>query len=322
MKKYRRLVLGGTFDHLHLGHQKFLDKAFSLAEKVNIGLMDNPEWLISKKFSLGIESFKKRKSILIKYLKSKQYLERSTIIPLNDIYGNTIIEKNLDAILVTRQTLKNALLINNLRQKKGINKLDIIEIEIQNDKKEQIISSERIRKGEINRYGFNYFDIFNKRDLILPQTKRFSLRKPLGKIYPKLPVIKKNKVLIVSVGDIVSQSFVDKGIIPDVRIIDHKSRRKPLVLNELASTRIINKPGTINKQAVRFIQDKIQKVIKDHKRRLIEINGEEDLLVLPAILLLPLGSLVYYGQFDVGVVEVRITEQIKEKVRKILKLFI
>lgn len=324
MRKYRYLVLGGTFDHLHLGHQKFLDQAFSLADKVDIGLVNNSRWLAKKKLQSEIESYSQRKSRLIQYLKLKQYFQRAKIIPLKDIYGSTLVEKKLQAILITQYTRKNAILINALREKKEMEKLDIIEVKTQNDKNEQTISSERIRLGEINRDGFIYFDLFNKARLKLPKKLRPTLRQPLGKIYSLLPAFNNNKSqnIVVTVGDIISQSFMERNLIPDIRVIDYRSRRKPLTGEGNNQCRIINQAGTINQQAVFSLKYAIQNQLEKRNKTLIEIKGEEDLLVLPAVLLLPLGARVYYGQLNIGLVEIEVTEATKEKVRKILELFI
>jgi len=52
------------------------------------------------------------------------------------------------------------------------------------------------------------------------------------------------------------------------------------------------------------------------------IDGEEDLLTLPAILLAPLSSLVLYGQWDRGAVMVEVTEEMKNQVKKLLERFV
>ena len=51
------------------------------------------------------------------------------------------------------------------------------------------------------------------------------------------------------------------------------------------------------------------------------VKGEEDLLALPAILFAPLNSVVLYGQIDLGVVMVEVTEEKKKGVEEILKKF-
>jgi len=51
------------------------------------------------------------------------------------------------------------------------------------------------------------------------------------------------------------------------------------------------------------------------------IDGEEDLLTLPAILFAPLGSLVLYGHWQHGIIGVEITEEIKQAVKVIIGKF-
>jgi uncharacterized protein (UPF0218 family) len=63
----------------------------------------------------------------------------------------------------------------------------------------------------------------------------------------------------------------------------------------------------------------------------IEVSGEEDLLVLPVIESAPIGSVVYYGQPPVaawacgpaieGLVEVTITPEVKRHVTELLSRF-
>jgi hypothetical protein len=52
------------------------------------------------------------------------------------------------------------------------------------------------------------------------------------------------------------------------------------------------------------------------------IEGEEDLAVLPAILLSPLSWVVIYGQPEEGLVYIPITQEIKLKSLKLLQKFI
>ena len=54
---------------------------------------------------------------------------------------------------------------------------------------------------------------------------------------------------------------------------------------------------------------------------MIKVKGEEDLLALPAILLAPLHSIMLYGQMDMGIVMVEVTEEKKKEVMEILKKF-
>src|SRR5664279_2778783 len=118
-------ILGGTFDHFHIGHQRLIDQAFESSEKVTIGL--STQKLYEKKFLAAvIEDYQTREKILRDYLLRKQYLQRASIIPLTNIYGNALTEKNIEAIFVTKATSFNARKINAQRQQKGFPALKII----------------------------------------------------------------------------------------------------------------------------------------------------------------------------------------------------
>ncbi|HZJ18601.1 MAG TPA: DUF359 domain-containing protein, partial [Patescibacteria group bacterium] len=60
---------------------------------------------------------------------------------------------------------------------------------------------------------------------------------------------------------------------------------------------------------------------ENKKKTLILIKGEDDLAVLPLILCAPLNFYIYYGQPDKGVVEILVTEDVKEKAYKLASRF-
>ena len=53
----------------------------------------------------------------------------------------------------------------------------------------------------------------------------------------------------------------------------------------------------------------------------IVVDGEEDLLTLPAILFAPPNSLVLYGHWQHGIIAVEVDEEMKEKIWKIIERF-
>src|SRR5438552_240805 len=111
---YSFLVLGGTFDHLHAGHRAMLDMAFSLSKHVVIGLTTDA--MITEKQALdSLQSFDERKKELENYLKETKVLDRSEIVPICDLYGTTLEDTRLEAIVVTSQTKQGARKINEER---------------------------------------------------------------------------------------------------------------------------------------------------------------------------------------------------------------
>jgi len=329
--KYSHLVIGGTFDRLHKGHQAFICKAFTLAQTIVIGLVKN-NFNKQKQLEEIIQSYTDRYLLLKQFLETSGYSKRYEIVPINDIYGTTLTDKRLEAILVTPETQFNAAVINKIRLK---NKLPVLKIEtiplIKSDDN-KIICSQRIRIGEINRNGKIYGRIF-KDKLKLPDNLREELRKPIGRIINNSQQLIVNSeqlcgnksLLIISVGDIVSQELEKQKIIPAIKIIDLRTQRQPIcrdVINHISTMKkIINPPGFICPRAVQAVHKAISKYYQTKISQIVVIKGEEDLLALPAILLVPLGAIVIYGQKDIGAVVVEVTEEIKQKISNIINQF-
>lgn len=330
--KYDSVILGGTFDHFHKGHAWFINQAFSIGKRVTIGLTQK-NLHKNKCLSKTIESYSIRRNSLLDYLTKNKWEKKTKIIPISDIYGTTLIDKDIDAIIVSKATYNNAVKINKKRKEKQYPKLKIVLAPniLGNDKK--IITSKRIRKGEINKDGYNYFSLFNNNNkLILPYLLRKTLKVPIGKIVKDkkiFEIIKKTKPIItIAIGDIVSKILIENKIIPDISIVDFKTRRKKIKMQDNLITtnysiikKCNNPAGTISKESALTIKNALNSFLETKKKQAVIIKGEEDLTALPSILFAPLNSLVLYGQHNLGTVLVYINQEKKNEVLKILKQF-
>lgn len=151
-KKFRKIALGGTFDILHRGHEKTLNQAFKLGEKVLIGLTSNS---LAEKIGKThkITPYKKRKHELEKFLQGKNLFNRVKIAQINRRYGITHKLEDLDAIMVSSETRPIALEINKVRKKNQLKPLTIITFNKLKAENGKPISSTRIRAGEIDAKG-------------------------------------------------------------------------------------------------------------------------------------------------------------------------
>ncbi len=330
---FNNLALGGTFDHFHLGHKKFLKTAFFLGKNVLIGITSN-QFVKNKFLSLLIEDYQTRKNQIKRFLIKNNFYQRAKIIKINDFTGGVDKEKKIEAVLVSKNTYENSLRLNELREKNGLKKLRIILFKEVLAEDKNIISSERIRMGEIDRQGrsFCFFLKNQSQQLKLPENLKEELRRSLGRVFKTvhqvIKFIKLNKpIKIIAVGDVIVDSLLKNKVDPDIKIIDFKSRRQPYKTTFPFKDRfkkslfLKNKAGTINLNTAEKLKELIRHPKGVQARDWLIIDGEEDLLTLPAILFAPLGSLVLYGHWQYGVIGVIIDEKIKRKIKKIVERF-
>ena len=132
-------------------------------------------------------------------------------------------------------------------------------------------------------------------------------------------IVKEKPSTVISVGDIASQQMIKFGLSLDVLIVDNKTMRKPIqpIVVDVDQTLYAKNPsGTITDEAWAAIRS-----ATEHKGRTkVMIDGEEDLLTLVTVLSAPKDAFVVYGQPHVGIVVVKVTEEKKENMRRIVDL--
>jgi hypothetical protein len=158
---------------------------------------------------------------------------------------------------------------------------------------------------------------------ILPNFLRKKLRKPLGIsiLGKKTEVIKKFQQLlekkrfkkIITVGDYCSLTLPS-----DVKIFDGRIKRRkinPPPNFWWGALKCSNPRGTIQKG----VWQVIKKALKKNKNVFVE--GEEDLLAIPAVLLSGKKTAVVYGLPNKGICLIEISPKIKKIFRELLKKF-
>ncbi|MBO5965577.1 MAG: GTP-dependent dephospho-CoA kinase family protein [Methanobrevibacter sp.] len=149
---------------------------------------------------------------------------------------------------------------------------------------------------------------------------------PLGKLYPEfedaISLIKEANFLI-SVGDQTTKNLVDIDLIPDLGIIDHRIQRKDHNYDIIRTENILeadNPAGTITENLWETIEEAISLTLKDSEKRIIVVEGEEDLAVLPCLLIAPEDAVILYGQPNEGLVFVNVCEG-KDKAERLMTFF-
>lgn len=151
MRKYEKVVVGGTFDRLHLGHKALLRKAFEVGKKVYIGLTSD-EMIRDKPYSEKILPYRVRLRDLLKFLDVNGYRDYR-IIKIHNAIGFADKIRGLEAIVVSEETFKGALVVNRAREERGLSPLEIVKIPLVRSYIGPRISSTLIRAGLIDTFG-------------------------------------------------------------------------------------------------------------------------------------------------------------------------
>lgn len=161
---------------------------------------------------------------------------------------------------------------------------------------------------------------------VLKEDLIHEFKEPLGELYPNfqdaIPAIKEAKFLI-SVGDQTAKNLVDNDIIPDLGIIDGRIQRKDHNHTIITAENILdaeNPAGTITKDLWETIEFAINTTLNDKEKRFIVVKGEEDLAVLPCLLIAPEDAVILYGQPNEGLVFVNVSDG-KDKAAKLMTYF-
>ncbi|MBI2431131.1 MAG: pantetheine-phosphate adenylyltransferase [Candidatus Levybacteria bacterium] len=328
MRRFRLAACGGTFDHFHKGHRDFLQFALKNADKLIIGITSD-KYPDNKREE--IESFSSRKLSVYSFLERESAINKTEIISIDDVYGPTISKAvPIEAIIVSEQTQKGAELINNYRQELGLLSLKMLVSPMTKAQDNGIISSLRIRRGEIDREGELYMHpslLFQKR--VLPEDLRQKLKKPLGVLLRGKSILRGlDPQKTITVGDVVTKTCNESSFGQKISVIDfYVGREKKfsniLELGFLGKEEIMsvtNPAGSLTPELFKAARD-IFLTEKD-KRCVVKVEGEEDLAVLPFLLAAPLSFTILYGQPNVGVVRVNVSEEMKNVARNIVSQFI
>jgi pantetheine-phosphate adenylyltransferase len=152
MKKFRKVAVGGTFDEFHRGHKVLLIKAFEVGEHILIGLCTDE--FVEKMGKPHVTApYEERLKELRTFLRALGLSDKAEIVPLNDPYGITVTDKCIEALVVSEETEKTAIKINQKRSEARLPPLTIVTISMVPAENYKPISTTRIREGEIDREG-------------------------------------------------------------------------------------------------------------------------------------------------------------------------
>jgi pantetheine-phosphate adenylyltransferase len=127
---YRRVVLGGTFDHLHIGHKLLISQAILASNNTIVCGICDGELLNNKEYPEYLQDISIRATNVIQFSKLFRQPMTIEIIPITDYQGTSTVDDNLDAIIVSLETVKGAHNINEIRVRNGLSPLEIMIVDI------------------------------------------------------------------------------------------------------------------------------------------------------------------------------------------------
>jgi pantetheine-phosphate adenylyltransferase len=146
--RFPKVATGGTFDQLHAGHRRLLERAFEVGEEVVIGLTSDE--FAKKEGKSPKHPYTTRKADLEAFLNARFPGRRYTVARLDDYFGPGIASKDVAALVASPETGKRVRLANKMRAERGFPplQLEVVDWVVAEDGRP--ISSTRIKSGEID----------------------------------------------------------------------------------------------------------------------------------------------------------------------------
>ena len=151
MSRFSLIAMGGTFDIIHKGHLTLLANASEISDKVIIGLTSDE--FVEKNGKNPIHPYDQRLKNLTSILVEKFPDTLFEISKLNNDFGPAVLEKDVQALVVSDETSDQGNILNNLRFENNLPPVEIIVVPMSLAKDGVRISTTRIKNSEIDSNG-------------------------------------------------------------------------------------------------------------------------------------------------------------------------
>ena len=141
--------MGGTFDIVHKGHITLLSESFSISTKVIIGLTSDDMALrkgknlqndYGKRLKISSKNNRKKLSLMMEF----------EIKKLDNDFGPAVLQKEVQALVVSGETSNQGKILNQLRKQKNLPSVDVVVVPMVLAKDGTRISTTRIKNQEID----------------------------------------------------------------------------------------------------------------------------------------------------------------------------
>ncbi|MDX8549258.1 DUF359 domain-containing protein [Methanospirillum sp. J.3.6.1-F.2.7.3] len=156
---------------------------------------------------------------------------------------------------------------------------------------------------------------------VLPARHRQLFKEPFGTLFLSFEevLIQLPGKRVFSVGDVVTAHLLTAGRPPDVAVVDGHTMRQPypgVKIPEYHQILVKNPPGGLTEELI-----EASAIAAGQPGTVIQVEGEEDLAVVPLAMHAPLGTIILYGQPGEGVVMLAITQDMKKRAEELFMCF-
>lgn len=158
--------------------------------------------------------------------------------------------------------------------------------------------------------------------LTLPDELRAAFKDPMGPVYTDPERLHGELgTPVVAVGDVVTRHLTDAGARPHLAVVDWVTERETLPAAERPEIEGYDIRVDVTNPAAVLTGDLLTALREGVERdgtTVIVVDGEEDLVTLPALVAAPTGASVVYGQPGEGMVHVPVDDASSERARDLL----
>lgn len=151
MRKFGLAALGGTFDLIHRGHLTLLQNGFEVSSKLIIGLTSDD--FAKRRGKNPVNSYEKRLENLESAINRNFPGEHYEISRLENDFGPAVLERDVEALVVSEETAFQGEELNRLRRMRNSPDVKIVVVPMTLARDGARISTSRIRNSEIDSEG-------------------------------------------------------------------------------------------------------------------------------------------------------------------------
>lgn len=162
--------------------------------------------------------------------------------------------------------------------------------------------------------------------LRLPKDRRGRLALPFAEVFEgrEIPLKVRGACAVAAVGDVTAGEALRSGVAPRFVVVDFKTKRGPIREDDAVRTygQVVERVRSPPAEITAALYNAVARAAARATTTRVEVEGEEDLAVLPSIIHLEAGATVIYGLPNRGVTAVKVDDESRRLAREFLEAFV